>query len=78
MRAKLAGSSWRGKFRALTMSSGSSGNNVMVPEPSRSTFCLIRRMVCRYIGEAFSRKGEEKKWWRASCLDTVWSLCQMM
>lgn len=27
------------------MSSGSSGNRVMVPEPSRSTFCLINLIV---------------------------------
>ena len=31
--------------RGGTMSSGSSGKSVMVPEPSRSMFCLIRRMV---------------------------------
>lgn len=29
----------------LTMSSGSSGKSVMVPEPSLSIFCLISRIV---------------------------------
>lgn len=27
------------------MSSGSSGKRVMVPEPSRSMFCFMRRMI---------------------------------
>ena len=31
--------------RSHTMSSGSSGKSVMVPDPSRSMFCLIRRIV---------------------------------
>lgn len=38
----------------LTMSSGSSGNNVIVPEPSRSIFCLIKRIfagrLCKFPG----------------------------
>lgn len=31
--------------RNCTISSGSSGKRVTVPEPSRSIFCLIRRIV---------------------------------
>ncbi len=31
--------------QVLTMSSGSSGNSVTVPDPSRSIFCLMRRML---------------------------------
>jgi hypothetical protein len=42
-------SAWKDHFKAmraeLTMSSGSSGKRVMVPEPSLSIFCLMRRIV---------------------------------
>ena len=35
------------------MSSGSSGKRVMVPEPSRSMFCLMRRILSLFceVGE---------------------------
>ena len=38
---------WRGRTQAkgLTMSSGSSGKRVIVPEPSLSISCLMRRIV---------------------------------
>ena len=35
----------RGDSKAPTMSSGSSGKSVMVPEPSRSIFCFMRRIL---------------------------------
>jgi hypothetical protein len=42
-------SAWKDHFKAmvpeLTMSSGSSGKRVIVPEPSLSIFCLMRRIV---------------------------------
>jgi hypothetical protein len=31
--------------KVLTISSGSSGKRVMVPEPSRSIFCFMRRIL---------------------------------
>jgi hypothetical protein len=35
-----------------TMSSGSSGKRVITPEPSRSIFCLIRRIVACFYFDA--------------------------
>lgn len=45
--------------RKSTMSSGSSGKRVMVPEPSRSIFCLISRMIINV--RRLSKEIEKKK-----------------
>ena len=41
------------------MSSGSSGKSVIVPEPSRSIFCLMRRilLLCVGVGKDYLRFG---------------------
>lgn len=45
-----------------TMSSGSSGKSVMVPEPSRSIFCLISRMI--ETVQRLSKELKRKDWRR--------------
>ena len=48
----------RGRGGATTMSSGSSGLRVMVPEPSRSMCCLINCM----IGDGLGCRGQSSEW----------------